>query len=105
MKLKERFRRWLLDGQDSREESNRVPTSSYDSGSKIGPMTSSAARKAELSGGMTFTLYSASGGQVMQFRAYNPTKDHWDERLYLVPDGEDFSQRVAEIVTLEAIRQ
>lgn len=100
MNLKQRFRRWLLDDQAEAKKATE-----YISSAKVRPMNDTIGGSPNFGGGLSFTLHSASGGQVMQFRRYDSNKDRWDERLYLVPDGEDFSQRVAEIVTLEAIRQ
>ena len=54
--------------------------------------------------GMSFTLYAASGGHVLEFRDY--AKDGTDRtRLYLINDTDDFAAQVAKCVTLESIRR
>ena len=54
--------------------------------------------------GMSFTLYAATGGHVLEFRDY--AKDGTDRtRLYLINDTDDFAKQVSQCVTLESIRR
>jgi hypothetical protein len=54
--------------------------------------------------GMSFTLYAASGGHVLEFRDF--AKEGSDRtRLYLINDTDDFAKQVSQCVTMESIRR
>jgi hypothetical protein len=52
--------------------------------------------------GMSFTLYSATGGHVLEF--IDCAKDDCT-RLYLINDGDDFAKQVSHCVTIEGLRR
>jgi hypothetical protein len=54
--------------------------------------------------GITFTVYPATGGHIVEFRSYDSTMDRLTTRLHVIPEGEEFAQRIAETVTLECLR-
>lgn len=55
--------------------------------------------------GMTFTLYHAQGGFVLEWSNYDPHTDRRQNRLYIIRDDQDFAQQVAQCVTLESLRR
>jgi hypothetical protein len=55
--------------------------------------------------GMTFTVYKAEGGVVLEFNCYDVATDRNNSRLYIVPDDQDWGQHIARCVTAEALRQ
>lgn len=55
--------------------------------------------------GMNFTVYKAEGGVVLEFSSYDPTTDRNNSRMYVVPDDENWGEKIAQCVTMEALRQ
>lgn len=53
--------------------------------------------------GMNFTIYTATGGLVVQIRQYDPIRDQSDNRLYIVSDREDLGQELGHIITREKL--
>ena len=53
---------------------------------------------------MTFNIYRASGGSIVELRKYDSRKDHWDNQLHVIPDDADFNETLSRIVTLETLR-
>ena len=56
------------------------------------------------SNGMSFNLYAAEGGTVIETKFYDSKNDVNDHRLYIIPDGEDFSNVLGQIVSMERMR-
>ena len=54
-------------------------------------------------GGMNFTVYSATGGKVIQIRTYNANTDQSRSTLYVVTDKEDLGQELGQIITVESL--
>lgn len=55
--------------------------------------------------GMTFTLYKADGGHILEFRVIRADYETSESRLYIVPAGENFAEYVAKCVTLESLKR
>ena len=53
--------------------------------------------------GMNFTVYNATGGKVIQMRAYNPNTDQSRSTLYVITDKEDLGQELGQIITVESL--
>lgn len=54
--------------------------------------------------GMTFHLYAAEGGTVIETSFYNEKNDRTEHRLYIIPEGEDFTATLGQIVSMERIK-
>ena len=54
--------------------------------------------------GMTFTIYAANGGHVVEFRSYDPSTDRSFSSMHVIPEGQEFSDTISKIVTLECLR-
>ena len=54
--------------------------------------------------GMSFHLYSAHGGTVIEVRNRNHKTDELHTTLHVIPDGEDFTQTLSQIVSLERLK-
>lgn len=50
---------------------------------------------------ISFYVYKADGGHVVETRNYKKTSDH--NSMYLVTPDQDFGQRIAHILTIEAL--
>lgn len=55
--------------------------------------------------GLSFTLYKAVGGHILESRAYNPRTDNHDGTLYMIYEDEDFAKQVAQAIMLESMKQ
>lgn len=60
---------------------------------------------ADSNNGMNFTVYSAIGGKVIQFRSYDPARDRHIGSLYIVTDKEDLGQELGQIITVESLNR
>lgn len=56
------------------------------------------------SNGMTFYMYAAEGGTVIETTFYDHKNDCNDNRLYIIPDGNDFTSTLGQIVSMERIK-
>ncbi len=54
--------------------------------------------------GMTFTVYTANGGHVVEFRSYDPSTDRSVSSMHVIPEDQEFSDTISKIVTLECLR-
>ena len=54
-------------------------------------------------GGLNFTVYSATGGKVIQVRTYNSMSDVGRSTLYVINDKDDLGQELAHIITVERL--
>jgi hypothetical protein len=54
--------------------------------------------------GMSFTLYAAEGGTVIETSFYDSKADRNDHRLYLIPQGDDFNNTLGQIVSMERMK-
>lgn len=55
--------------------------------------------------GMNFTLYSASGGWVLEYHSYDTVADQHENRIHIIHDSDEFGQQLANILTIELLRQ
>lgn len=53
---------------------------------------------------LTFTVYNAIGGKVVEFRRYDRKQDRSDHSVYVIGKDEDFGEKIAKIATLETLR-
>lgn len=53
---------------------------------------------------LRFNVLSCQGGIVVQLHKYDHKKDRSDNSTYVIPDHEDVTKRIAEIVSLELLK-
>lgn len=54
--------------------------------------------------GMSFHLYPAAGGTVIEVRNRDFKRDELNTSLHVIPEGEDFTQTLSQIVSLEKLK-
>lgn len=54
---------------------------------------------------LQFTVYSAIGGKVVEFKSYDKNRDRRHHQIYVISKDEDFGEKIAKIATLEALKQ
>lgn len=55
--------------------------------------------------GLSFNVMPATGGTVVQIRQYDRKTDRNNHITHVIPDGEDISERIGQIVSMELLRQ
>lgn len=52
---------------------------------------------------LNFSVWSATGGKVIQLSSYDPRTDRYNNSLYIVTDQENLGEELAHIITREAL--
>jgi hypothetical protein len=55
--------------------------------------------------GITFTLYNANGGHVVELRHYDEKSDRMKNSLHIVPHDKDLGEALNHIITYEALKR
>jgi hypothetical protein len=55
--------------------------------------------------GVTFNLYSANGGHVVELRNYDERTDRFKNSLHLIPHERDLGEAINHIITYEALKR
>ena len=53
---------------------------------------------------LTFTIYNAIGGKVVEFRRYDRRTDQSEHSVYVIGKDEDFGEKISKISTLEVMK-
>ena len=53
---------------------------------------------------LTFRIYSAQNGKILEFKRYDRVKDRNDITTYIIGKDEDIAEKVSKCVTLEAMK-
>lgn len=53
---------------------------------------------------ITFELTTAIGGKILNVRRYNDRTDRHESSTYVIPNGEDLSERMVKILNLEMFK-
>ena len=54
--------------------------------------------------GMTICVYGATGGHILEFRRYDRHKDRNDNKMYVIPVEQNFTESFSKIVSMEMLR-
>ena len=55
--------------------------------------------------GVSFNLYSANGGHVVELRHYDEKSDRMKNALHIVPHDKDLGEALNHIITYEALKR
>lgn len=55
--------------------------------------------------GVTFTMYSANGGTVIELRNYDEKSDRHHNVLHVIPSDKDIGEELGKIITYEALKR
>ena len=92
--LKKKLRNWLNE-------------SDYETGSIGGKLVASRDVEAGMCDAdpiLNFRVFSAIGGQVVEFRRYDRKTDRNDTTTYIIHKEEDFGDKIAKIATMESLK-
>jgi len=90
--LKRKLRDWV---NDAREETDMVL------GIKSRDV---AAQMCEAEPILNFRVFSAVGGQVVEFRRYDRKTDRSDTSTYIIHKDDDFGEKISKIANLELLK-
>jgi hypothetical protein len=54
--------------------------------------------------GMSFTIYTASGGHILEYNSYDEKSDRSINNLYIITSDQDLGQAIAHAITIELLR-
>ena len=55
--------------------------------------------------GMQFTVYTASGGYVLEYNDYDINSDRTKTKLYIIGSEKDLGEGLAEVITIELLQK
>jgi hypothetical protein len=53
---------------------------------------------------LTFKMYRAENGYIMEVRQYDKRSDRHSTNLHLIPDDADLGSSIAQIITVESLK-
>lgn len=54
--------------------------------------------------GMNIRIFNATGGTIVEFRRYDRISDRHNNKMYVIPTEQNFSEQFSKIVSMEMIR-
>lgn len=106
LSIRTRLGMWLL-GQN--EPRATMPGISLDKYSAVGRMSSNTlsgnSKSLNMSGGVTFSVYSAAGGYVVETNYYNEQTDRHTQGLHIITDTEEFSTELGNAVLMAMLKR
>ena len=62
------------------------------------------AREQDWHENLNITITNANGGKIVSFRRYDHKTDRHDNKIYVIPDDNDFNAELGKLITLESMR-
>ena len=97
------FKRWFANKcREAWEEARNSPVPD-----EAIPMTKAGrliAREQDWHENLNISITSATGGKIVAFRRYDHKTDRHDNRIYVIPDDQDFNTEIGKLITLESMR-
>jgi hypothetical protein len=93
------FKKWLFKKMQRAYHDSQIQDIECVSTGSIG-----LSRTLDSDAAMSFTIYNAIGGKVVEFRRYDRQRDRSEHTMYVVGNDEDFGQRIAKIATIETLK-
>jgi hypothetical protein len=94
--LKRKVIKWVHEDWNSPPDNSTVDSAF---GSKLGVSIGPRAEPA-----VSFKLYSATNGQVLEFSKYDPRTDRNDVSIYIIDKDKDVGEFVSKCVNLELLK-
>ena len=92
---------WIVRDDGDREVVETLSTNRMRKRASMGLQTDSDYLRSPC---MSFNLYAAEGGTVIETTMYNDKTDRNENRLYLISEGEDFGNMLSQIVSMERLK-
>jgi len=94
--FKKKFKQWSIEAWNSAQEKEVVVSSG------MGLIEGNSLRSEPV---LTFTIYNAIGGKLVEFRYHDRKNDRISTQMYIIGKDEDFGEKIAKIATLETLKQ
>jgi len=88
--LKRKLRKWVNDANEEYEVSGTISIRE-DNRMDADPV-------------LNFRVFSAVGGQVVEFRRYDRKTDRSDTTTYIIQKDDDFGEKISKIANLEMLK-
>lgn len=100
------FKRWLLRWADNvRQDSMLLEVAEPKRSRRNGKFGATATRRVEHNyddqSVITFKVYGANGGKIVETSRYDDKRDNENIRRYVIDDNADLAESLAKIVTME----
>ena len=96
------FKRWFANKcREAWEEARSVPDEPVPM-NKAGRLVST--REHDWHENLNIAITSANGGKIVAFRRYDHKTDRNDNKIYVIPDDQDFNTEIGKLITLESMR-
>ena len=94
--FKKKFKQWSVEAWNSAQEKEIVV------GNGLSMIEGNSIRSEPV---LTFSIYNAIGGKLVEFRYHDRKNDRVHTQLYIIGKDEDFGEKIAKIATLETLKQ
>jgi hypothetical protein len=91
--LKRKLRRWVREAEEDYSGERGIAVKSIDSTNS--PDTEPV---------LTFRIYSATNGQILEFRRYDRKTDRNDHSTYIIEKDKDIGEFVSKCLSLEMLK-
>ena len=95
--LKRKLYKWVNEARDADKE---VPYA----GNKLVASREVEAEMCDSEPVLNFRVFSAVGGQVVEFRRYDRKTDRSDTSTYIIHKDDDFGEKISKIANLELLK-
>jgi hypothetical protein len=104
------FERWFLKHSKKAWKNAKHPAYQEEDNRRgprgpIEPLYASSNRSLNDRNSIDMSLFRADGGWIVQFTNYDDHRDRTNVHHFVIPDSEDFGQKLSEIITLQCLRQ
>lgn len=89
--LKRKIWYWLNEIDDNKHEFKLIESRNVDAIADAEPI-------------LNFRVFSAVGGQVIEFRRYDPKTERSDTTTYVIHKDDDFGEKISKIANLELLK-
>lgn len=93
--FKKKFKEWCIEAWNSEREDH----------GKVVPIASIESHSIRSEPVLSFTIYNAIGGKLVEFRYHDRKHDRVSTQMYIIGKDEDFGEKIAKIATLETLKQ
>lgn len=91
---------WQYKEQDVQHEEAKIASSNYHSTATIGVRGQRLGQNS-----MDFSVYTANGGYIVEYKSYDPKTDKYDGKLHIIPEDKELGEGISHIVTIEMLRR
>lgn len=104
--LKRKLASWARQGNMLEEDEGSVTDNDYRQRNRHRVHAiSTGGQKTPGAEGITFMLYPASGGNILEIRHYDNKSDSHNVSLHIIKAEEDLGEAIGKIITFEALKR